>query len=145
MRLNRKWLFLKNNKAMDKKLTKINTYFTNKKNKLYRDIEAWNAEEKDATIWHQLYYLKSRFERKVRAMLLYTQYERILTIVNEKNGDDAIKYLKNVAQFYEYGLLECSLMQSSSCPITNITSLWEQESKQIVLREIKKLLNTLGE
>ena len=78
-------------------------------------------------------------------MLLYTQYERILTIVNEKNGDDAIKYLKNVAQFYEYGLLECSLMQSSSCPITNITSLWEQESKQIVLREIKKLLNTLGE
>ena len=145
MRLNRKWLFLKNNKAMDKKLTKINNYFTKKKDKAYKEIETLNAEEKGATIGYQLYLLRNNYERKVRTMLLYTQYERILVIANERTGDEAIAYLKNLVQTYEYSLLELSPMQRSSCPITNITSLWEQESKQIVLKEIKKLLNELGE
>ena len=51
-----------------------------------------------------------------------------------KTDEEAIYYIKEMKERYQQALLSNKLMESSSSPMHCLTSLWENESKQRILR-----------
>lgn len=134
---------------METKLDIIKNFLSKKLVKLSKDLESIRAEENNEemcdNVSYQFYITKAQFERKCKTMLLYIEYEKLISLINECTEKDAITHIKEEFARLKYFLLNCKLSQSSSCPITSITSFWETEMQQRTLQDLDKLLAKIGE
>jgi hypothetical protein len=58
----------------------------------------------------------------------------LIDLQEAKTEEEAIDYIKEMKERYQQVLLSGKLMESSSSPMHCLTSLWENESKQRILR-----------
>lgn len=121
---------------MAKNILYIKEWATKKFAETSKVLEGFKKEEENKEMGFQFYLLANQFERKWKAMYLHIEYNRILSVIDEHPS-----YLENVIDRLQYQLLECKPMRSSTDPITNITSIWETEMQQILLKEYKSIID----
>lgn len=121
---------------MAKNIPYIKEWATKKLAETSKVLEGFKKEEENKEMGFQFYLLANQFERKWKAMYLHIEYTRLLSVIDENNT-----YLENVIDRLQYQLLECKPMRSSTDPITNITSIWETEMQQILLKEYKSIID----
>lgn len=119
---------------MAKNISYIKEWATKKLAETSTKLKRFKEEEQD-TIGVQFYLLSTQFEQKWKTMYLHIEYTRLLSVIDENQT-----YLENVIDRLQYQLLECKPMRSSTDPITNITSIWETEMQQTLLKEYKAIV-----
>ena len=120
---------------MAKNISYIKEWATKKLAEASTKLERFKEDEQDI-VGVQFYLLTAQFEQKWKTMYLHIEYNRILSVIDEHPS-----YLENVIDRLQYQLLECKPMRSSTDPITNITSLWETEMQQTLLKEYKSIID----
>ena len=120
---------------MAKNIELIKAWTTKKLEETSNELNEFKIKEENTDVGMQFHFLTTRFEKKWKTMFCNLEYNRILAIINDNND-----YLENMVESLTYQLLECKPMRSSSDPITSITSVWETEMQQKLLREYKAIL-----
>lgn len=114
---------------MDKE-RKIVNFLTKK----YNQYDYEHKENLNAINENFLFYFTWRGERAYRCAFVANTIKGMLNTINEGKVENYLVYLTNIRDNIINRLTTRNVVESSSCMLTNLCSLWETNARQDLLK-----------
>lgn len=114
---------------MDKE-RKIVNFLTKK----YNQYDYEHKENLNAINENFLFYFTWRAERAYRCAFVANTIKGMLNTINEGKVENYLVYLTNIRDNIINRLTTRNVVESSSCMLTNLCSLWETNARQDLLK-----------